>query len=683
MNQERIDEKLLQLTELMSPTLEEDLTYTSQMSIQPNGSSGTGWCAYKDGELIMPDFPDEIDDLEDEILDHIKEAGNGYCYLKYSITKGEALKLKVCSAGDILEALKDKYVSRAKKRDIQEVYSIITFYKQHTYGEEFSLKNIVKGYKIDEEGKSEMNFTPAHNEAEALFASLDFKITELEVRFKDGEINLCSIPAFPEYGLKEIKLDESELELDESSLKDILAFLESNSEEKISKALEVVEKDAEIKAICERRYLNIIRARLDNKEATLADFSEGILKKQDVELLLGENLGRDYISFSQLWDSQAKVIVDTLGAIVATAINIDEFKNSAIATKNEEELQALFPSYVEIIQKELKRNIDEYNEGWLGELCTLLSSMNINRLLCERQFLDLTNASFYLDEFYFFIGTSFEVPMFIEYYQAKPLMTDMYWLLPFVPDTRWFDETPNICETPLSYHRMARYQVGNNSSWKFFDNPKGYFEAQKAAQINKEPYTKEEENVKQSWDGLSAQERVVALAHWDVSKPFFNDTVDLSGNEDGTNQINVIPHTLGKLIGLKTILINNQLNTTKNLVIPDLSDSEVEHLYLRNTQIAEVFEEIGSPESLVLIDCSFNKKMESWDGLEEVPEVNTLILEGIDTDLLAENFDEDELEDFLMGADNIELINLKGTSWAENEDWIDLIESYIDEVIVE
>ncbi|GMQ63820.1 tetratricopeptide repeat protein [Vallitalea maricola] len=266
---------------------------------------------------------------------------------------------------------------------------------------------------------------------------------------------------------KEFK-KEAVADIDESDIKKVYEYIESGNEQKIKKAIEVAMSNSELQSSIEKRYLILVRARLNNPDATIEDLSKDILKKQERRTFQSKYISKTFISYSYMSDEQTKLIVDFIGAMVKNHLDIEEFISKAKETSNEDELKTLFDKYGSKLKEDIQNEVEKYKEGWYGEICCKLLDMELEKVMFEKTSFYEANKSLVLREYMFFLGMIAEDRLYMDIYQSDiPEFTEVFWMLKEIPKTNWGDTEPNFPELSLSYKRDGIMRIGDDGLWVY------------------------------------------------------------------------------------------------------------------------------------------------------------------------------------------------------------------------
>lgn len=272
--------------------------------------------------------------------------------------------------------------------------------------------------------------------------------------------------------------------MDINDMKAVLGFLESGNALKIRKVIEGLRNNAGLREIVEKRYLNLVQARLNNPIATIEDFPQGMPTTSEIKALLSDNISSNYISYSYMSDAETKLIVDFIGAIVKNHLDIEEFIERAKMTTyidifqeytkpakdiaDVDELLELIVSYYDIVRVSIQEEVDRHPDGWYGQICTKLLQMEIGKVLFEKTQFGSANGSLVLKEYMFFLGMATKKNLYMDIHQSDtPELTEVFWLMRKIPELNWSDVAPKIPKCPLSYKRgTSRMKIGDEAKWK-------------------------------------------------------------------------------------------------------------------------------------------------------------------------------------------------------------------------
>lgn len=159
----------------------------------------------------------------------------------------------------------------------------------------------------------------------------------------------------------------------------ICNLLESTNKKNIPVGLTLLENNPELRAEVESRYLNFIKARLNNPNATIFDFEQAVLTKEEIALFHTKTYIDKYcISLHYMENEQTKMIVDTIGSIFSLIIDIDSFKKKVALLSEENFGNKLYDIY----RQEIPQKITAYKKknksisGWYSRIINKITQID-------------------------------------------------------------------------------------------------------------------------------------------------------------------------------------------------------------------------------------------------------------------------------------------------------------------
>ena len=112
-----------------------------------------------------------------------------------------------------------------------------------------------------------------------------------------------------------------------STSTEIFKLLEASNEKKIAKGLALLKENPDLKPEVEARYLNFIKARLNNPKASIFDFGQAALSKEEIAIFNDKDYVDNYcLSLHYMDDAETKMVVDTIGSVFALLVDIEAIK---------------------------------------------------------------------------------------------------------------------------------------------------------------------------------------------------------------------------------------------------------------------------------------------------------------------------------------------------------------------
>lgn len=419
-----------------------------------------------------------LDNEKQEHLDLFKVTKSfpAHTIVKYTFIKGSPVTVEACSPEMLLHEMKLEL--KARQMQHAEILRV-------TNSPEEGLLNIQTRVKFLKNGKMDIlekeirsdgsenddSSSCIEDELRALYYALDGNLKKMFVSLTGDELVVQTTPAIP--GLTDEVIEQkADLKLDPSNLKAIYTFLESHDDAKIAKALEALENNPELKQTAEKRYLNFIRARLNNANAVLAQFPEAALSRSEVEILTGKHFAQDFISLSYFDDSESKLVVDFIGSMVRNAIDLESYADQAKQLSDLSELVTFYDGFATQAKNAITAEAKIHPKGWYSEISKHLIKLKLKRVLFEKTQFDEANRSLVLKEFIFFLNINCKTSVYLDIFQSDtPKLTEIFWLLRTVPQSNWGDVTPKFPDSPLKFQRSASYRVGDDGDWEMISKP--------------------------------------------------------------------------------------------------------------------------------------------------------------------------------------------------------------------
>ncbi|WP_181369534.1 leucine-rich repeat domain-containing protein [Flavobacterium album] len=243
---------------------------------------------------------------------------------------------------------------------------------------------------------------------------------------------------------------------------EICRLLESHAIQKVEEAYDMLRANEASLKKAEQRYLKFIRARL-GVGATIFDFGKAMYSETDVDALR-KTLTKSNISLSLAYldDATSKMLVDFLGSIAASVVDIKALKEGLAASNSEEELVRLGNAKLQEIRNAIYEVTQTYKDGWFGQLLYDFSSKTHYALAFDHTHFDIANTSPYAEAFFVFLQCFATDDYYIDVFQSDaPRFGEIFWLMPYIPKVIWFDVTPVYPLSPLSFKRSASLSENN------------------------------------------------------------------------------------------------------------------------------------------------------------------------------------------------------------------------------
>lgn len=462
---EKNKEKLEANYKAIEALLEEGVTYYSFPMASTYGTSGGSvYVLDENGKEVYTDRAKEIDDKLD--LFSVTTSIRPYTKVLYTIRKGEPIKVEVLTPKMLLE-------------DIEHTVRHSYFYDNAVQLEVFvklsykdKLKMDVKQKAITTDGRVvESTRTALSDELQCLYVALEGQLQKFQLYYDKDTYKVETIPAIP--GLtNEIPATKRKAVADTGNIDTVYALLESFDDEDIAQGIELLKANPKYYKSAEKRYLNFIRARLNQPTASLEQFAEAALSAAEVELLLGKHIAKGFISLSYFDDEESKLVVDVIGSLIKDAIDINDFITQAKAMSNETDLINLYSTFAKTAKAAATKYASVYSEGWFSKVHKHLLSLKPKKVMFEKTQYDKANRSLVLKEYMFFLNLNSADSVYFDIFQSdRPELTEMFWLLPEVPETSWFDVQERFPDSPLSFQRSALYRISDEGKWQSIKKP--------------------------------------------------------------------------------------------------------------------------------------------------------------------------------------------------------------------
>lgn len=247
----------------------------------------------------------------------------------------------------------------------------------------------------------------------------------------------------------------------------IFAQMESREKAQIKKALASLKKDDELRQAADQRYLSFIQVRLDNPKASLSNFEEASLSEEETDLLTGDQLQKGYVSFANLNADQCRLIVDFLGSLITSHVDMVDFCKKANEFSSSKELQSYVGKEITRIKKALVVEAKAYADAWFGEIYAKVCRMELTKVLFENSDMSKANKSPVLKAYIFFLGIFSAKAIYMDIVKSTaPKLTEVFWMLKSVPETSWTDVQPSLPYSSLQFERKAKVKESDTGRWR-------------------------------------------------------------------------------------------------------------------------------------------------------------------------------------------------------------------------
>jgi len=236
-----------------------------------------------------------------------------------------------------------------------------------------------------------------------------------------------------------IKIDDEMKNV--KNIETIYQYLESGEPDKIKAALKALKKNKDFYQKSEKRYLNIIKAKLNNKNATLENFENGIFDKNDIRELESSYFYEKGLDFALL---EIKVTVDFIGAITMNHVDVDKFIIEAKKVSNDVgKVQDLQTDFSKGLFEKIENEAKIYPEGWYSKLLNKLLKMKgkFEKMLFDKSEF-YSEDYLFTEAFFFFIGRAAWDEIYMDIYQSSVELPDTVWLTTHLLD--WSTQEGNL-----------------------------------------------------------------------------------------------------------------------------------------------------------------------------------------------------------------------------------------------
>jgi Leucine-rich repeat (LRR) protein len=249
--------------------------------------------------------------------------------------------------------------------------------------------------------------------------------------------------------------------------------LESRDANKMEAALKQLKAEPKFWNRAEKRYLSFIQIRLNSSKATLSDFAKAMLTVEEEAVLMKTGVkDKRFISFHYFDAVESKLLIDFIGALVNGLINAEEFCKNAAAAKTESELIDYSQKFLSTMKKAFTDEAAVSTEGWFSHLYAAFAGMDIFKVMYDHSSLGDDVNSKFSREFMIYIGafSALHQVDFDVFQSDAPNLTEVFWMLPFIPRTIWGDTDPEMPKSILSFQRSAQMKIGDFGNWETFSS---------------------------------------------------------------------------------------------------------------------------------------------------------------------------------------------------------------------
>lgn len=457
--------------EIIKDMLPTGVTFTcySIPSYSGRGTTGKSYFALIDGKVNREAIPDALNhDREhrnNEINQRVRKAQFDITveqepgrFVLFSISKENGYTYKIATPEELLFHTKLDLMQNvdhgARKESFAEVAPDKKTGKPDVVGRQ-------KIYYENGDVK-EYSGTPVSDFARAAFHALDGKLKFVYAMASKTEVIIKTTPAIP--GVTELYEFNEDLTLDASKIENIYEFLESFSEAKIEKAIEALQANPEFKAKAEKRYGQLIKTRV-GEDAGIESFEKAALSRKEIELFSDWHFAENVISLGRMDEDECRTVVDFIGSLVMSHLDIHEFKAQMEATENEMELREVYYSASQKVKAGMLAEASVYDGSWFGQISTLLANHKVEKLMFEKTHFKIESSDA-LKAFMFYLDLNNRVSMYFDIYQSYLYdLTEFFWFLPALPRTAWGETDFVLPEFTLKFRRKAYYRINDDGDW--------------------------------------------------------------------------------------------------------------------------------------------------------------------------------------------------------------------------
>ncbi|WP_300660433.1 hypothetical protein [Fluviicola sp.] len=463
------NQELNDIFEIIKDQLEPGVTYHSY-SIKGNGLSTSGSGVYKitggKRDFEIPDvLSDDRENRMNPINRRIRKAEfdiTVQCeperFVYFTLSQEGGFSYRIADTELLVEVIKLELMDNVDAGCRKEIFSEITPDKETGLPEPYSRQIIT----YDNGDVKEYSGAPVTDFAKALFHAQGGKMEQIHVFASKTEVIIETKPQIP--GLTELYVFEEDLTLDSSNLEAIYAFMESFSDAKMAKAIEALQENPDFKAQAEKRYLSFIQARV-GEEAGLESFAKASLKRKEEKLFDDWHFVEEVISLSRLDEKECQTIVNFVGSLVLSHLDLDAFETEMKAAEDETDLRNGYAAAAEKVKDGIITEANNYPDGWFGKLSLMLANQEVEKILFEKTHFKLENNKL-LKAFVFYWGLNNSQEIYLDIYQSYVNdLTEFFWFLPTVPKSSWGDTELVLPEYTLKFRRRAVYRLGDDEKW--------------------------------------------------------------------------------------------------------------------------------------------------------------------------------------------------------------------------
>ncbi|MCF2219219.1 hypothetical protein H9Q08_07865 [Chryseobacterium sp. PS-8] len=298
---------------------------------------------------------------------------------------------------------------------------------------------------------------------DCLYHEADKKLKMIYTSASETAVDIQTIPEIQ--GLTKLYAPVEDLSLNSSDIQRIYEFLESWSDSKIAKALEVINENPDVKADIEKRYLNLIKLRAGDN-AGLESFAKAGLTRKEFNLLNGKQIDKNFISLSYFSKEECKLIVDFIGSLVLNYLNINQFKNKAESAETESDLVEIYSTAADMVKKGILEEAKKNPDGWFSKLSVKFANLKVEDVMFEKTDFSIPDSD-QLKAFIFYLGINNRREVYFDVFQSYcKELSEFFWFLPSVPKSSWGDTELALPKYTLKFQRTVIYKLGDGKRWR-------------------------------------------------------------------------------------------------------------------------------------------------------------------------------------------------------------------------
>ncbi|OJJ20042.1 hypothetical protein BKI52_16345 [marine bacterium AO1-C] len=468
---EEFKNPLTYLYQRMNPHLEDGYEYINTFHVNEKGKSGLG-LFYKydkgvksDERVKGIDVFDQSDLLYPEVLKYLVGTFEPGQKTKVIARKDQPIEVRVCTPAEIIE-------------DIYAFYNYLDAYDEinfelafHPSENSWAIVDIQDWGEIRRGTKTEELSRYPVDDYEQLYLLSNKSIKKMKIHMASGNMKVYADQAFPALGIEQIVPQNYSIANDD--LATICKFIESGNEEKIAAALKVIPENETTKTRVEKRYLNFVRAYLENEQATLQDIRPEMFSEKTRNICLDHrpDIDKDYINFGYKYEAESKLLIDFVGAMVKNYVDIDQYiqEHDELYEENMHERahEALYKRWSQQLKRGIAEEIKLYPEGWYSQSYKKLLKIGLRKILTDKSsFFDKERMPL-LREYMFYLSVAVgEYQLHIDAYNSYMHdLTEVFWMFYITPQITWFQTTPAY--PPIRYKKRAKVEVRiDNDPWQ-------------------------------------------------------------------------------------------------------------------------------------------------------------------------------------------------------------------------